>query len=533
LLADAQTPPDLWNVAPPAIPPRSCLHSLEPVGVGTAGVECLTGYVARLAESHKVSVALLFGHVLAPLLRKEYLRRAALRFQYPCRILAGAFRPLARAMNGTGVGALEWVDLLQTLTLRDELRFLTLLTWKEVLPQRQLLRGTRAWCPSCFQEWRDRGAVVYEPLLWAVRAVTVCQRHGRSLRTICGRCGQPSHALASRSRPGHCPACGAWLGEPANVGCLDEGQVAGEAGRLLWAAGEVGELLAVAPKLERLPSRGDVLKSSSEHVREYLGSLPALSKLAGVNKTTLWQWSKGKYLPQLESLLKLCYCFEIPLLDFVTGQTGRQHSVVVMTATPAREEESIPPVRRRRPLDVAEAGRILQAALREEPPPTLRDVAARIGRDANTLRYRFGDLCKAVVERRAAYDQSCVAKRWEDVGRALRRVLEEGYSPSLARVALRLGHDVKTLSKHHRDLCRAISDRHSASRKVRWEWIRTVLQEALAEQPPPSVLTMAERLGLSKSSLYENLPSLCHQIARRYVSHHRRRPRAAAARNEG
>src|SRR3954470_10698817 len=82
----------------PVLLPRSRLFSLEPIGVGTRLVESLTGYVARLAEAHHLSVAILFGYELAPLACKEYLRRAILRSKYPCRIFASAFRPLARSI---------------------------------------------------------------------------------------------------------------------------------------------------------------------------------------------------------------------------------------------------------------------------------------------------------------------------------------------------------------------------------------------------------------------------------------------------
>ena len=56
-----------WSLSRPPLPPRSQLYSLEPIGVGTALVESLTGYVARLAEAHSVSVGDLVGRVLSDL----------------------------------------------------------------------------------------------------------------------------------------------------------------------------------------------------------------------------------------------------------------------------------------------------------------------------------------------------------------------------------------------------------------------------------------------------------------------------------
>ena len=45
---------ELWSIAPPNLPARSRLYSLPPMGVGSALVESLTSYVMRLAEAHAV-----------------------------------------------------------------------------------------------------------------------------------------------------------------------------------------------------------------------------------------------------------------------------------------------------------------------------------------------------------------------------------------------------------------------------------------------------------------------------------------------
>jgi hypothetical protein len=58
---------DSWSLSISPIPPRSRLYALEPIGVGTALVESLSSYVARLAEAHSISVGDLVGHVLSEL----------------------------------------------------------------------------------------------------------------------------------------------------------------------------------------------------------------------------------------------------------------------------------------------------------------------------------------------------------------------------------------------------------------------------------------------------------------------------------
>lgn len=56
-----------WNLESPRLPARSRLFRLEPIGIGTAEVESLTSYIARLAEAHCVSPRkLLCDEILAP-----------------------------------------------------------------------------------------------------------------------------------------------------------------------------------------------------------------------------------------------------------------------------------------------------------------------------------------------------------------------------------------------------------------------------------------------------------------------------------
>lgn len=143
--------------------------------------------------------------------------------------------------------------------LRGELRFLTMLTWAEALPGRGLIRGNRAWCPACYEEWYRAGQIVYDPLLWSLAPVTACLRHRRRLRQTCQHhgCQQSSLPLTSRSRPGYCGRCGRWLGissegEPVGDEALTEEEVRSQT----WIMQALGEILVAAPRLPS-PQRGD------------------------------------------------------------------------------------------------------------------------------------------------------------------------------------------------------------------------------------------------------------------------------------
>jgi TniQ len=123
-------------------------------------------------------------------------------------------------LNGTGQMASDFVQIFNHLTLRQDLRHLTLLQWSNVLPAKGLLRRFHAWCPVCYEEWRAKGQIIYEPLLWTLSMVSFCPEHHRRLLFQCLHCRRQIPFLAWHSRPGYCPRCHQWLGSRPETNSL-------------------------------------------------------------------------------------------------------------------------------------------------------------------------------------------------------------------------------------------------------------------------------------------------------------------------
>jgi hypothetical protein len=191
-------------------PPRSRLYSLPPIGLGTPYVESLTSYITRLAEAHCVPPRELMVREVLPNIeasfKKKYSRGT---------LSAKRFHPeVTQTFNGSGKLAGLLVQALNSLTSRSDLQFLTMLPWSSVLLRDGNLRTGRAWCPKCYEEWQKKQMAVYEPLLWSLRAVTVCPLHEQVLHSRCPfeDCRGILPALAPQARPGMCSRCGRWLG---------------------------------------------------------------------------------------------------------------------------------------------------------------------------------------------------------------------------------------------------------------------------------------------------------------------------------
>jgi hypothetical protein len=149
------------------------------------------------------------------------------------------------------------------------------------------------------------------------------------------------------------------------------------------------------------------------------------------------------------------------------------------------------------------AKQALEAALQDEPYPNVPEVARRIGWGYSRLVRRFPELCRAVASRHAKYQK----KRWLKVEEFLNAALEEEPPPSMVEVVLRSGYSEAILYSRFPATCRQIGARHLAYRhelfgKRRDAFaadVRRVALEIYSEDLYPSVARVQARLPGDKS----------------------------------
>jgi len=428
----SHSPYELWDLTKPVVLPRSRLYHLEPVGVGTAYVESLTGYIARLAESHCLLPGVLISKFIAPLVKKAYVQASA-------NMGLRALFNRASALNGTGSMALDFVQALEALTLRSELRFLTLLICSETIPSRGLFRAEQAWCPACYNEWHLSGQVVYEPILWTIETVTVCPHHHQPLCNQCPYCHQQLPLLGWRSRPGYCSNCGEWLGMNPDITPSIELHN-DELKYHVWLVDVIGELIARTPHLSSTLPRENIAKSLRLAVNIVTeGNVAAFARLLKMPKNTVWMWHTGKVLPQLDVLLQVCYCLGISLLDFLTNEAIYTEPRIKITQKSLTRQCSPRPAQKS--FNSIQVRQVLLSALNnaQEPPPTMKEVAERLDYNRRTISQHFPDLCRAISAKSRLYRKAAQEKKIEQSCEEVRQIAlklhNENVYPSEGRVS--------------------------------------------------------------------------------------------------
>lgn len=428
---------ELWEGTRLEAPPHSRLYHLGPVGVGSPMVESLTSYLTRLAEAHSLYLRTLVTDEILPRLNQSHLYRD----KRPVYDHLTRFWKQSTTLNGTSATSSDWVQALEQLTLRRDLRFLTMLTFADVLSPRGLLRRAQAWCPACYEEWRETDWVIYQPLLWALEVIQVCPRHGLRLHLRCpyADCGHELSALAPRAQAGYCPQCERWLGNPSPHEGNAQGPGVEEKERQQWVGMVVGELLAAAPDFPSVARREVIATSITTHVQAVMdGNFSAFARHLQVHRRTAWEWGQGLQVPQLDTLLQLCSYFGASpahfLMRYDLGTAPAQQYA-------SEEKPTIEkPKKQFRKFETERLRRALEGVLQDEenPPPSMREVARRLQYDSSHLYKHFPDLCRAIAARYRAHQKEQRRQRLQkicdEVKQTARTLQAQGLIPSERQV---------------------------------------------------------------------------------------------------
>ncbi len=155
--------------------PHSRLYHLEPIGLGTEYVESLTSYIYRLANEHCIHINILLAKELMPLLSDGglYQHREKNRFN----VGTSLWKDISHSLNSANDTSNAWLSALEKLTLRCDLKYLTMCPWINIISSRGLIRSYQAWCPLCYQQWLTNRHAIYNPLLWGLEVINACDKH--------------------------------------------------------------------------------------------------------------------------------------------------------------------------------------------------------------------------------------------------------------------------------------------------------------------------------------------------------------------
>jgi transcriptional regulator with XRE-family HTH domain/AraC-like DNA-binding protein len=517
----ADTIYDSWEAPPLVIPNRTRLFSLTPIGVGTPDVESLSGYIARLAQAHVVSVGNLLGRGLMG--RKHAV--ANTKSATTVRFGGHGFHALGNAINGFDWRARKWAKEISVATGRSDIEQLTLIPFTKVLSGMFLFKPHRAWCPVCYEEERKSG-IVYEQLAWAMKLVTVCPRHRTALVDNCRFCNRRQPALAVFSCPGYCSHCGRWLGAEETHSPGDHPNRYAEPSQYdLYASIAVGELLAVVRSARRLSLARfrNNLRICATRLAE--GNPNSLADLTGTSKSAIQSWIATRMRPRLDVLLRISSVIGISIAALLTT---RRLAAVDWN----RVADHCPAIARngKRYTSSDDVRRKMQMALHDSTPCSIRELSRRLGFQRPEQLYQAdAALCHRITIRY----RNCTRTHWWRMPGAnriselttIRRLLENSLAMDppipVRQIAGDLGYaNGGFIHKKFPELCHAIAEKAAAFKAKELARLRCAVAAACDEEPPPTLHNLTERLGFRSSTvLRDRFPQLTDRLLAARLEH--------------
>lgn len=433
--------------------PRSVLHALEPIGLGTGEVESLLSYFCRLAVSHSTSTLSLS-------------RAVAQRFEHD---VEEQFDWYHRQLSGMGESALTWSGALSALTSVPRLDRLTFLPWRWVIAQNGMpIVSKGQFCPHCLVDDLAKGKTPYFRLSWESKSVTVCNTHRMRLTQHCPSCGKDDvrHA-AALVVPGWCTKCGAFLGSGTHDKLATVEPVE------LWRARQMSELLAVQDQIDVLPQR-QVLVDAVGHIIEEMdgGQSTRFAKRVGISKGTVHYWLQSDKTPTLEASLMVASQSGISLAKLLTGDMhdwkppseGQQLALALMRPEARHKAE-------RRDIDWVDMEARLRKFLLMPTPISVREAARQLEVEprqlylnANRTARQLGERWMTYRKRRRQANLNAAMPHLEAAGR---EVLMEGKALNIremtARVPPQVLSSVQGLFDVLRDVQATIERSHTST----------------------------------------------------------------------
>ncbi|MBG9941018.1 TniQ family protein [Brevibacillus formosus] len=404
----------------------SRLYSLKPMGLGTAAIESMTSFIARLARAHCLKVGDLFTQVLFPILNKQYTNNIMIEG-------GNGFYDWAHSLNGLTSNAHEFVELLENMTGNSGLGNLTLLKYRHLIPNRRLLRRKKCWCPNCFREMKDEGKDIYEPLIWTIQAVNVCTRHNVELRNRCIYCTRSQLMLERRSNPGYCVHCHRWLGsnEDSSTKIEEWGVV---------KSISIEQLIFDA----KCSSKREVIRNNLVRLVKIISNnnLSDFAMKCSIPKSTFWGWYTGKNLPPLEEVLRICNKFGLNLTDFYCGSLAFNSNGYVISS---RRERLVKRDFTSAPIhEIRKKMRLLVIDSQKEVLSVKR-MAKALKCNKKTLYKYCGDFCKIQAIKHKMYKSRCKITRILMINKLVYRVflqiIEKDGLPTAKRVEKMIGQN--------------------------------------------------------------------------------------------
>ncbi len=403
---------------------RSCLYSIEPIGVGTINVESLSSYISRLADAHCVVVGDIMTHLIAPKIDKKYVKGG------------NGFYKSSSAINGHGNIAVNFIEVIGLLTKRTDIEKTTFFNCRELVPFRGLLKPRRHWCPTCFQADLESKHIVYERLSWTLQPFLKCIIHDSILESTCPNCKSCMYTLERKSVPGYCTKCYCWLGNHNRENhSIDN-----------FCRKTNDTIRDFFSDFTNLSFKSDCVSHSISFYIEnnFESSLTKAADFFGYSKSSLWGWKESTNLAPLKTLIDITSKLQLNLSSFINIEKSE------MILIDNRINKTVPSERTKK--NHNKIKEFLNMVITDKMPYSLSEIAKLMECDRKLLTQRYPKECRQI---KTFYQNNIEIKKQnkdeimkKNIDHAVYTLKKEGTNPTRGKIERIIGSGVLREKKY-------------------------------------------------------------------------------------
>lgn len=368
------------------VSPRSKLLSLDPQGLNSSRCEALISYLTRLAGAHVVRPNALVKEIVIPLTEIN-LDTSSCNFNVS----------YSRTINSYTKYAITFSEAIGKLTLKENLKYLTFLPWGKLLDPKgsRLLRDHVGICPECLDELDKAETCIYYPLIWYLRAASICSKHNRILRETCSTCGKYQNFVAHHAMLGYCNHCGAWLGTPTEKTVLpNDAATISDRDRFMTAALE--QMIGNSSIAEQFATQERFVERIELYCQALAnGSMKRFEIRLGFNRDVVVNWADKRSKPRIDLFLELCFRLGQMPIQLLSAEIPEN----ILDQIGYYEKANAHPRRKLSKKQFAAIKSQLEVILAGPDSPTQLTVAAMLGVKRRFLNHHFSELARAISDK--------------------------------------------------------------------------------------------------------------------------------------
>lgn len=286
---------------------------------------------------------------------------------------------------------------------------------------------------------------IYEPLIWFISSIEVCDIHKIILKEKCSVCNKYLPFLHSKYRAGYCQYCSSFLGQDMNY-C--KGILTKDDEFILF---NYRELLSKTNG-KSFPTKIALSIILKKIIKEAgFINMTDLARYIGYKPERVFNWIRDNHLPSFKVVIDIAQKLNLSIYElFYNNDIKLKYNINLQVDNPIRKKN----------LTISEIGYHLNKGLVSKEPKALYNLAREIGTSKITAQKHLPLLCAKYEENYLLYKKNLRLKQQREIESSLKECLAKERPISLNQCVKENGLSYTVVKKLAPDLSRKVSERY-------------------------------------------------------------------------